>query len=768
MKKDGGSTIASSTTNGDSKKRKCSFNILWGSSDFAGYGVDGAGDHSDEQDENKDTGNTEPTRTPRKRKSGGASSGGSGKIGGAEVKTKQPPEDTPSKKQKSGTTPPNPPVNATFLNYFNKIQVNDTRKPKESVSPSLPAPSSPSAPQRTASEPQSTRSLKEMFDRTPAGLLRPKEIPTANTTREIAKVMILESIDLSEKMPPSSGKFKPIDSEQAPQEAGKERDNVTKINTSVQESGIDEPVIEMMDVDDDVPAQSSPAKPKKSSTKPRSKTPSSKKAATNEGSEENPKITPGKGSGAKKRKPVTADQQEFQVKVEDAAEASKEDPPKEDPLKDDPPKEDPPKNRSVLEFFKLQPKPPVKVVNTLPDKPAAGITVSEESESAVTKATILDENQEQDRIPIDSSSQSHPSRPDTLSSSTPLGDITTAPAIEPPKEDIKEVVMEESAPLVVGESSSNESEKPAQPTRRRLFRASELHRKSYNESSGSDGEQDEPVQTARKRRAPKMHKQDNGAQQETDHLPESEPEPEPEPGQEPAHIVASRQLLKSYFGSTSSLPPKPKASIELIPEPSDETKVFDLVAQPALKTYSKKPAPIKKKKAQKKRSAFSGSDEPGSDRDSRSDDDLSDFDIKVDEKPDPNQKSISSMFTKAPRPAWAFPAVKAEQRKELTLLSQSLLSGGLVNVGNTCYLNSVLQALRNTPGCTDTLYLMMRRILHSAEIIGRDLNSGTYKWRIFEQTINIFHELDEREGRSEADQIYERSLCPKQVIETLR
>ncbi|KAF8948536.1 TatD DNase [Haplosporangium gracile] len=752
MKKDDGS----STTNGDPKKRKGPFNTLWGSTDFDGYGVNGVGDHSDEQDEGKDSGNIDPAPTPRKRKSREANGGT--KIGGVEVKTRQLQEDTPSKKQKSGTAPPNPPVNSAFVNFFNKVQVNDIKKPKESASPSsMPASSPHSASPQTVSASQPAKSLKEMFDRSTSSL-RPQETPTDIDPQEGAEKANIESIDLTCQASSSSGKFKPLDSEPAPREARKKNDSVTKTSTSMNEPSVAEPVSEMMDVDDDEPAQSTPVKSKKFSTKSRSKATKSKKVATNDELEENPRTAPAKGSGTKKRKPVTTDKQGSETKFEDAAEAPKE----------DPPKEDPPKNRSVLEFFKFQPKSEVKVAGTPQDKAAAGTTISGEAELATTKITTKGD-QDQDQTPMYSRPRSHSSKPVTPSFSASVKSTITTPADESLKEDTKEVVLEEPAALVDEASSLSGSEKPSQPRRRRLVRASHLQR-TYNESSGSDEEQEGLVQTARKRRVPNERKQDDGTGRDTDPLPESEPEPETEPEQELAHVAASRQLFKSYFGSTSSLPLTPKVPKELVSEANNETKCFDLgVARPAQKTYSKKPAPVLKKKAQRKRSAFSGSDEPGSDRDSRSDDDLSDFEIKVDEKPDPNQKSISSMFAKAPpRPTWALPVVKPERRKELTSQSQSLLSGGLVNVGNTCYLNSVLQALRNTPGCTDTLYLMMRRILKSAELTGRDLKSGTYKWRIFEQVITTFHDLDNREGRSAADQIYERSLCPKQIIETLR
>ncbi|KAF9124877.1 Ubiquitin carboxyl-terminal hydrolase 25 [Mortierella sp. 14UC] len=744
MKKDSGSSLSPLTTNGDSKKRKSPSSNVWGANDFAGYGVNGAGDHSDEQDGNKNTRNNTGNSTPtRKRKSG---SGGA-KIGGVEVK-KQPQEDVPSKKPKPTTkTTSSLPVDNLLVKYFNKIHVNEHTKPKESPSPLSQAVSQ--LPPRTVSETQASKSLKEMFDRIPPSMIRPKETPS-----EIALNPTSGIIDLTKEGPISPGKAEGTECGKAPQEIREETSKVTITNiTKTAESRIDEPVTEMMDVDDDLTVESTPAKPKSSSIKPRPKATTSKKALINDEPEETPKSTTRKGSDTKKRKPAMADGQSMEVKVDDAQETPNE----------EPPKVEPPKNRSVFEFFKAQSKTTAKASDSSYEKQATGAKISEESES--TDTTKLDVDQDR-RLP-DTTSKRLPPERDTPSTSVPIEEAVARSTDSSLKETTKEVVIKESAPEVDDASSPSEQVRSSQPRRRRLVRASQLQPKSYQEPSTSESEQVEPVQTPRNRRGSKNHRQDNGADEDTDPFPESEPEPEPEP--EPAHVAASRQKFKSYFGSTSSLPPKPKIAKESTVEAIGETKFFDLgVTRPVLKTYSKKPTPIKKK-APKKRSAFSGSDEPGSDRDSRSDDDLSDFDLKVDEKPDPNQKSISSMFSKVPPRSTSFlPAVKRERRKELTSLSQSLLSGGLVNVGNTCYLNSVLQALRNTPGCTEALNLMMQRIMELGEQLGRDLDTGVYLWRLFAQVVRVFIELDEREGRSTADQIYERSLCPKQVVEILR
>ncbi|KAG0376215.1 Ubiquitin carboxyl-terminal hydrolase 25 [Mortierella sp. AD032] len=750
MKKESGSSVSTSTNNGDSKKRKSPSSNLWGSADFAGYGVNNAGDHSDEQDENRNTENTDNSGPTRKRKSGS-----SAKIGGAEVK-KQPREDTSSKKQKPAATPPSLPVGNTLVNYFNKIQVNDHKKHKESPSPSSQPASQP--PPRTVTEPQPTKSLKEMFDRRPPDMIRSKEALGENGLGEDTKRVTSGIIDLVDEAPSprSSGKIHPSGSGSATTEIRKECSKIANTNSNkVTEARTDEPVTEAMDVDDDIPAEPTPAMAKKSSNKPRPKVTKPKKASINEELEEAANGTTTKGSDTKKRKPGVTDHQDLKAKVDDTEEMPKE----------GSAKEEPPKNRSMLEYFKVQSKSTVNVSDSAQDRPAAEARVSEEFESM----DAAEQDVEQDQKLPDATSKRLPLGVDSPSTFVLIESTTVTSTDSSPERTTKEVVMEEPelAPLVNGASSPSEQVISPQPRRRRLVRASQLQFKSYQESSSSEPEQEEPVHPPRKRRGSKNHKQDDGADRDTDRLPESDQDPEPEP--EPIHVAASRHMFKSYFGSTSSLPPKPKMPKEPGVEAIGE-KFFDLGAtRPVQKTYSKKPASVKKK-TPKKRSAFSGSDEPGSDRDSRSDDDLSDFDIKVEEKPDPNQKSISSMFSKAPPRSVSFlpTAVKPERRKELTPLSQSLLSGGLVNVGNTCYLNSVLQALRNTPRCTETLISMIVRIAELEKQLDRETNQKNYLLRLFKQVLHVFEDLNVREGRDAADQIYERTLCPKQVVEILR
>ncbi|KAK3806324.1 MAG: hypothetical protein J3Q66DRAFT_358848 [Benniella sp.] len=179
--------------------------------------------------------------------------------------------------------------------------------------------------------------------------------------------------------------------------------------------------------------------------------------------------------------------------------------------------------------------------------------------------------------------------------------------------------------------------------------------------------------------------------------------------------------------------------------------------------------PKKTKKVSPKKSVFSDSNDSGSDfNGSISDDDLSDFmDAKADSKPDPNQRSITAMFSKAPLRTSSFLSFMRTERK-LSPHSQSLLSGGLSNLSNTCYLNSVLQALRNTNGCAEALFAIQEKIQKLEQNQDSQIKVTEYQRSVFENALQVFRDLDMREGREGIDCPDERSVYPKEIINTLR
>ncbi|KAF9437474.1 hypothetical protein BGZ76_000624 [Entomortierella beljakovae] len=335
---------------------------------------------------------------------------------------------------------------------------------------------------------------------------------------------------------------------------------------------------------------------------------------------------------------------------------------------------------------------------------------------------------------------------------------------------------------------ANEQEPPQPPRRRRLMRASDLKLKKYVEVSENSSNEDEPAKESRKNRQakkrvppkPKLEpslETESEPVKETVQKPESEPESEQEPEPEPEHIVASRQFMRSYFGvqssissgTTSDLPSPISASKE--PKevsPSLESTQLRPVTKPVLKTYSKAKAVGSSKKKSHKRDPFSDSEKSGTDGSDEFDDDI--FDFKKVEKPDPNQKSIASMFSKdISRSISSYiPTVRPRRKRVLAPASRATLSGGLSNVSNTCYLNSVLQTLRNTVECTQGLFDIQEKMLEFEKSLQLEIKVSEYQRTLFDHALDVFRLLNSREMNDEVDRLDEKSIYPTKVILTLR
>ncbi|GJJ70287.1 hypothetical protein EMPS_02636 [Entomortierella parvispora] len=302
------------------------------------------------------------------------------------------------------------------------------------------------------------------------------------------------------------------------------------------------------------------------------------------------------------------------------------------------------------------------------------------------------------------------------------------------------------APMIQEPEPEPEPEVAPRRPRRRLFRVSDIAAQMKNDT---DEEPTPPKKAAKAVPVVEISSSESDA-----NSPDRDLEPEPEP--ESADQIAQVKLMRGFFTT------KPPTSDTVKPATDSSVKPDRKVPLPK----PKKPVPTKSK-PRKKRSAFSDSEGSGSEYDSRNSDDDSDREPKEEEKPDPNQKAITSMFTKSlARPTSIYPREPEKKKPKMTARSRSLLSGGLSNYSNTCYLNSVLQTFRNIPGCTETLFTI-RDKMEAVEASSGSLDKiSEYQRMLFENILQVLRTLDQKE-KGEGDD-GERTAYPKDVIACLR
>ncbi|KAG0036940.1 TatD DNase [Podila clonocystis] len=247
-------------------------------------------------------------------------------------------------------------------------------------------------------------------------------------------------------------------------------------------------------------------------------------------------------------------------------------------------------------------------------------------------------------------------------------------------------------------------------------------------------------------------------------IPETEPGPEKARSPSPS-TKRSQSMMASFLGKKSS--PKPSSPMPttepFLPETNPNGTLANRTSFPIVQAkYGSKKQPPKQKP--KKKSSFSDSDEPGVC--SEIEDSSSDWDdsfMKRDEKPDPNQKAITSMFSASSRPVIP---LRPRTKRELSAQSQALLSGGLSNYSNTCYLNSVLQTLRNTVECRDTFFGIQDKMNFIEKKLESPIKLTEYQRSLFEGALAVMKGLDQREEFGSEEEV-SKTVYPKDVISTL-
>ncbi|KAF9967810.1 TatD DNase [Mortierella alpina] len=712
MKTSDGSLHPATKLMPESKKRKSTSKQGDRFDTFSGYGINP--DQDDEQDENHTTARNKKSPTHGKRPGVGKNGGVSGQAHSNSTSSTNGGVSS-AKRHKAPASAPYQSSSSGLLSYFSRVPLHEKNS-------------------NTAAEVEAQRALRALHDEVhQSGLDKPELDLGNNSVGEVKEDSSSGSRAISEK----DGLAEAALDEDAPKRA--DAIDIDKQGTEEKQSTVSV-------------AECIPRLSKVSLKSPQTK---KRQAVAKKGDGSN-----AQGSGSAKEQMKTGS-----VDVEDSTETKSKDTaatPRPSKSKPKSPKQAEPKTTA----------PNDELANETKDVPKSGRLMSEffkpkpKSASSSPASTSESAPVEQELNKPKSSTKPKLSKANV----SPTLNYETAVDIPDMAQDKSCIDLVESDE---GQSQTMDEPVVLEPRRRRLVRACDLAPKIRDDTTDDEDDNEDgiiPASTKRPSKRSVDKKKARSAKKEAAPEPTKNSEPESESEPEPEHNEASRQLMRSFFGVSASAMTTPSGSAGSKSLKSDDGQGSRAASseQPrpaarlaSIKTYSK--ASKVKKSARKKRSTFSDSEHSGSDRSKDSDDDF-ETSIDVDEKPDPNQKAITTMFSKAPPAAPKTTFIKPERKKRLAQASRELLSGGLSNPANICYLNSVLQALRNTPGCKDTLFAIQERISLVENASQSHIGVEDYQRSFFENTLKLFKSLDEREQGRNVDDTADALLYAKDVM----
>ncbi|KAF9178350.1 Ubiquitin carboxyl-terminal hydrolase 12 [Haplosporangium sp. Z 767] len=706
MKKHDGSTaLGTRITTATPKKRKISGRS---GENFAGYGVNA--DKGDEQDENKNTRNMlvqDGSNGDSRRKN----------ISGAHVKSAVADSIPPTKKQKAHQIPSKPPANSILLNYFSKapytnnvsIRNNicldtDARKSPLALHNEVPAPNSASNGRVIVGDDmdnaqkvsQGKEDMKSLLEQDEQEMAKPCD--TMEASRK-------EKVQQSERSERTSTDPKSMD-------VGEEEPNLSRLSLQSAEQSTDSP-------EGDTPSTKVEAR---NGARSGQSTPTAEALA---------RATPtdtgalGKDRGESRRiKPATRKQSKLKRDDDDDTDTGISKPDSKVPPRTD---------RSMLEFFVRRPK-------------------------IITDISTYNINGFNETEMISKESCSTPSENHDFES--PRSYSAQAVSGGTVEEQINGHIQRQIVDLTLEKVSEAETRKrevegeikvERSPRLRRLVRARDMEPRRQEESSDSKDEIGQGATTEapleamngdKKRRtwSPSPSKSSPESGPEMTRESESEPEFEPE-------LEGSRRLLLNYFGATKVQKP---TAMPALSNGLEEAGAADTVQQqgeirrPIPRTYSKaekakRIAPRKKERKKKTRNPFSDSEWSGLDINSGSDDSLADF-MPIEYKPDPGQMAITSLLTRR----MSAPSVQGFTAPAPLKQSKAVLPGGIINKGNACYLNSIMQTLRCIRECSESVWMFedtVKRAEESSGFIHFREREFLHEAIIFLRTLKAMEEL---------------------------